>query len=95
MFTNATRSLTAAECRRASNYGAVVERMRFLDAMDGRRMPIWNFVEVGTPFSKGGTITAPQIRAAVWHSIIVGCQGHPVLPAQLRRAVHGPQQPAR
>ena len=75
MFTNATRALTAAECRRASNYGAVVERMRFLDAMDGRRMPIWNFVEVGTPFSNGGTITAPQIRAAVWHSIISGARG--------------------
>ena len=23
---------------------------------------IWNFVEVGTPFSNGGMITAPQIR---------------------------------
>jgi hypothetical protein len=43
--------------------------------MDGRRMPIWNFVEVGCPFPNGGCITPPQARAAVWHSLIAGARG--------------------
>ena len=51
--------------------------MRFLDGMDGQRKPIWNFVEVGHPFTEDGapTITPPQIRAAVWHSFIAGARG--------------------
>ena len=68
-----------AECRRASNYGDVVDRMRLLDAMDGARKPIWNFVETGRPFTDswpGRTIDPrPQMRAAVWHSIIAGARG--------------------
>jgi hypothetical protein len=75
LFTNNTRALTAAECRRASNYGAVVDRLQELDAMDGQRKPIWNFVEVGSPFPNGGKISAAQVRAAVWHSIIAGARG--------------------
>ena len=72
-----TRALTTAECKRASNYGWTVDRMRSLDAIDGQRQPIWNFVEVGHPFTNSAwpTITAPQIRAAVWHSIIAGARG--------------------
>ena len=71
------RNMTRAECKRASNYGRTVDRMRSLDAMDGARQPIWNFVEVGHPFSNESwpSITAPQIRAAVWHSIIAGARG--------------------
>ena len=73
------RALTQAECRRASNYGVVVDRMRRLDARDGVRKPIWAFVEVSHPFSEAPpqspTITGPQIRAAVWHSIIAGARG--------------------
>jgi hypothetical protein len=73
------RALTQAECRRAANYGYVVDRMRALDARDGVRKPIWNFVEVSHPFSeappRSPTITGPQIRAAVWHSIIAGARG--------------------
>ena len=73
------RALTQAECRRASNYGVVVDRMRRLDARDGVRKPIWAFVEVGHPFNEAPpqspTITGPQIRAAVWHSIIAGARG--------------------
>jgi hypothetical protein len=59
----------------AWGYGWSVERMRMLDAKDGKRQPIWNFVEVGCPFSNGGCITPAQIRAAVWHSIIAGARG--------------------
>ena len=51
-----------------------------LDAMDGERQPIWNFVEVGWPFSEtaaqgGRAIQPDEIKAAVWHSIIAGAQG--------------------
>jgi hypothetical protein len=73
------RDLTSAECHRASNYGAQVARVRALDAMDGKRMPVWSFVETGHPFdnSQAGTrsIAPAEIRAAVWHSIIAGARG--------------------
>jgi hypothetical protein len=70
------RALTQAECRRARNYGDVVQDMRRLDALNGSaRHPIWNFVEVGCPFSDGGCITPAQARAAVWHSLIAGARG--------------------
>ncbi len=71
--------ITETQCRRASNYGAIVERMRFLDGQDGQRKPIWNFVEVSHPFSEAPpdspNITDAQINAAVWHSIIAGARG--------------------
>ena len=74
-FFGLNRPLTQAECRRASNYGAIMGRMRMLDNMDGQRKPIWNFVEVGCPFSNGGCITPAQTRGAVWHSLIAGARG--------------------
>jgi hypothetical protein len=51
-----------------------------LDARDGRRKPIWNFVEVGWPFTEsaaegGRAIQPAEIRAAVWHSLIAGARG--------------------
>jgi hypothetical protein len=67
--------------QRAFGYGATVDKLRFLDGMDGQRKPIWNFVEVGHPFENtagDGTarsITPPELRAAVWHSIIAGARG--------------------
>jgi hypothetical protein len=74
------RQMTLSQVRRAANYGYQVDRMRALDARDGERKPIWNFVEVGWPFTEsaaqgGRAITAPEIRAAVWHSIIAGARG--------------------
>ena len=73
------RALTSAECHRASNYGAQVARVRFLDGMDGVRQPVWTFVETGHPFNNSmnghRSITAPEMRAAVWHSIIAGARG--------------------
>jgi chitodextrinase len=75
LFVNATRALTTAECRRSFNYGAVVDRMRYLDGLDGQRKPIWNFVEAGHPFSGGDSIQPAELRAAVWHSIIAGARG--------------------
>ena len=72
--------MTLDEVRRAANYGYQVDRMRALDARNGRRKPIWSFVEVGWPFTdsaaEGGRAILPaEIRAAVWHSLIAGARG--------------------
>jgi Ca2+-binding RTX toxin-like protein len=72
--------LTDAQTKRAANYGYTVDRMRALDAMDGERQPIWNFVEVGWPFTEsaaqgGRAIEPAEIKAAVWHSLIAGARG--------------------
>ena len=74
---NYGQQMTNDEVHRASNYGAVVARLRALDATDGKRIPVWNFVEVGHPFAPAGwpTITPAQMNAAVWHSIIAGARG--------------------
>jgi hypothetical protein len=70
------RQLPEAECRRASNYGATVQRMRRLVTPHGSS-PVWNFVELGHPFSENDapTITPLQVKAAVWHSLIAGARG--------------------
>lgn len=70
------RQLTQDECRLAANYGWTVERMRSLVSPQGSK-PVWGFVEVGHPSTDqdAPTITAPQIRAAVWSSIIHGARG--------------------
>jgi hypothetical protein len=69
-----TRPLTPDEAHRASNYGAVVARVRKLA---NPKKPIWGFVEVGHPSSLDSepTNTGPQIAAAVWHMIIQGARG--------------------
>lgn len=63
--------------RRGATYGRTVDRLRALDGLDGRRQPVWAFVEVGHPFTEdtAPTITAAQVRSAVWHSIIAGARG--------------------
>ncbi|HEY8524090.1 MAG TPA: hypothetical protein VIL48_03940 [Acidimicrobiales bacterium] len=68
---------TADHERRGASYGAVVDRMRALDGHDRRRQPVWAFVELGHPFTdeSAPTITADQVRSAVWHSIIAGARG--------------------
>ena len=71
--------LTAAECHRASNYGAQVDRVRFLDAMDGVRQPDLELRGGGHPFDNNmqrhRSIQPAEMRAAVWHSIIAGARG--------------------
>jgi hypothetical protein len=76
LFVRATRDLTTAECRRGSNYGAVVRRMRRLVAPAGSK-PVWAFVEVGQPFANAALppISPAQVRSAVWHSLIAGARG--------------------
>ena len=70
------RRLTDTECHRASNYGAQVRRVRTLVSPRGAK-PVWTVVEVGHPASEDHwpSITPPQIRAAVWHSLIAGARG--------------------
>lgn len=72
-----THPAASTEDRRGASYGDVVRHVRALDALDGHRQPVWGFVEVGHPFTEGDapTITAPQVRSAVWHSIIAGARG--------------------
>ena len=66
--------------RVAASYGKTVDRMRYLDGLDGQRKPIWNFVEAGWPFTEsaaqgGRSIQPAELRAAVWHSLIAGARG--------------------
>ncbi|BCJ57101.1 hypothetical protein Jiend_05230 [Micromonospora endophytica] len=69
--------VTPATCRRAANYGLTMDRMREVDALDGKRQPIWAFVEVGHPFSEASapTINANQIAGAVMNSLIHEARG--------------------
>lgn len=80
VFDDDTRTLTTAEAQLAANYGKTVDRVRELDALDSIVRPVWNFVEVGWPFTHtalegGRQIDPAQIEAAVWHSIIAGARG--------------------
>ena len=79
-FPEAGHTISAPQIRRAANYGYQVDRMRQLDALDGKRQPIWGFVEEGWPFTQTAAdgaraITPPEMRAAVWQSIIAGARG--------------------
>lgn len=76
LFNDATRDLTKAECHRAANYGATVDRVRSLVRPAGSK-PVWNFVEVGHPFSEDDwpSIRPAEASAAVWSSIIHGARG--------------------
>ena len=73
---NGEAALTPAECHLAANYGLTTRYVRSL-VQPRAAMPVWNFVELGAPFADGlgGTITGPQMRAAVWSSIINGARG--------------------
>ena len=72
-----TRPDATAADRTGASYGRTVDRLRDLDGLDGRRQPVWAVVETGHPFTEAAapTITAPQVRSAVWHSLIAGAGG--------------------
>jgi hypothetical protein len=67
----------AADCRRAANYGLTIDRIRELDGVDGRRQPVYAFVEVGHPFTErtAPTITGDQVAGAVMNSLIHEARG--------------------
>lgn len=70
------QELGPGKCRLAANYGWTVSKLRSLVRPAGSK-PVWAFVEVGHPFSpyQAPTITGPQVRAAVWSSLIHGARG--------------------
>ena len=73
---NDGRPLKSTQTRRAANYGYTIDRIAPLDA----HKPIWNFVEVGWPFTETAAqgaraIQPAEVKAAVWHSIIAGARG--------------------
>lgn len=69
-------ALTPEKCRLAANYGWTVDRVRSL-VQPALSKPVWAFVEVGHPFTDptAPTISGPEIRAAVWSSLIHGARG--------------------
>lgn len=73
---NEEADLSDSECHLAANYGLSTKHVRSL-VQPRASMPVWNFVEVGQPFAEedDATITGPQLRAAVWSSIINGARG--------------------
>lgn len=64
-------------CRRSANYGLTMDRMRQLDATDGKRQPVYAFIEVGHPFTENDapTINGNQIAGAVMNSLIHEARG--------------------
>ncbi|GAA4471103.1 hypothetical protein GCM10023094_01140 [Rhodococcus olei] len=76
LLANGERPLSDPECRLAANYGVTTRYVRSL-VQPRAALPVWNFVEVGHPFTEGTdrVVTGPQIRAAVWSSIINGARG--------------------
>jgi hypothetical protein len=66
----------ADNCHVAANYGWQINRVRSL-VSPARSKPVWAFVEVGHPAGEDHwpSITPPQIRAAIWHSLIAGARG--------------------
>ncbi|MBT2538213.1 hypothetical protein [Arthrobacter sp. ISL-69] len=68
--------LAPEKCRLAANYGWTIERLRSL-VTPAKSKPVWAFVEVGHPFTEADApnISGPEIRAAVWSSLIHGARG--------------------
>ncbi|MEV0626543.1 hypothetical protein [Nonomuraea wenchangensis] len=63
-------------CRRAANYGLLIDRQRKLDALDGKLHPIYAFVEVGRPAAEDRRQIEPdEVKGAVMSSLIHGARG--------------------
>ncbi len=70
-----SRGLPRDQCRRAGNYGALIDRERALDRTDGREQPILAVVETGAPGDGWATIRPEQMAGAVMSSVIHGARG--------------------
>jgi Domain of unknown function (DUF4082) len=68
---------TPATCRLAANYGLTMDRLRNLDASDGKRQPIYAFIEDGHPFTENDapTINGNQLAGAAMNSLIHEARG--------------------
>jgi hypothetical protein len=72
---NGEADLSPEQCQLAANYGLTTRHVRSL-VQPWASMPVWIFVELGQPHQEQArTITAPEMRAAVWSSIINGARG--------------------
>ncbi|MFG2072157.1 hypothetical protein [Nonomuraea maritima] len=68
--------LKADQCGRAANYGLLIDRQRKLDAEDGKRQPIYAFVEVGHPAPEDKRqIEGAEVKGAVMNSLIHEARG--------------------
>jgi F5/8 type C domain/PA14 domain/Thrombospondin type 3 repeat len=75
-------NLTRDQRMRAYNYGLQVQRERQIDAMDGKRQPIFNQIEMARwEIDRGdSTITPAQMHGAFWQGIIFGARGVDYFP---------------
>lgn len=64
------------ECRRPSNYGETVRKVKSLVSPAGSK-PVWVFVEIGSPFWGAEALVMPpeSIRKAVWSGLANGANG--------------------
>jgi hypothetical protein len=69
------RGVPPDRCRRAANYGALIDRQRVLDSTDAVTQPIFAVVETGTPGANWSTIAPEQVAGAVISSVIHGARG--------------------
>ncbi|GAA3443693.1 hypothetical protein [Planomonospora venezuelensis] len=67
--------LPRTRCPRAAGYGLLMDKERKLDGRDGKRQPIYAFVEVGWPMEDGRAIEPEQVRGAVMQSLIHEARG--------------------
>ncbi|MGH9206404.1 MAG: putative Ig domain-containing protein, partial [Acidimicrobiales bacterium] len=78
LFNGGSADLTPGQCHRASNYGALIDRVHYLETLDGNQAkPVWSVIEDGDPGTSGstGNVTPTQVTAATWDSIVHGAQG--------------------
>jgi len=66
--------LTTEECHKPANYGRTVDRVRQLVTPSGSK-PVYNFVELSQPGEGSLRIPVPEIKAAVWSSLIHEARG--------------------
>jgi hypothetical protein len=91
---NVGGNLTFEQAHRAYNYGLTVQRVRELDALDGKRQPVFGQIEMGwwrreVPSGGYGAIKPAEMRAAFWHTVIAGARGVVYLPFSFEGAPCG------
>jgi hypothetical protein len=61
--------------RHGWGYGSDINRLRFLDGLDGKRKPVFAWTELGPAgYGERRTIRPDEVRSAVWHQIIAGAR---------------------
>ncbi|MEO3869597.1 hypothetical protein ABGB18_12270 [Nonomuraea sp. B12E4] len=69
-------NLATDQCRLSANYGALIDKLRRLDAQDGRLQPIYAVIEVGWPGADDKRAIEPhELAGAVMSSLIHEARG--------------------